>query len=129
MGLPDPLEESSRKTSDEAPGSAGAAVHYRRPFNCPSGLAAGGTVAAGRIPVELVVEGWSGTLVARLDDEPLGGPLPSSAAPLRISVTDRLHGHHQLEIDLTPAEPEDSVELTSDSACRLTGIVYLEIHD
>lgn len=108
--------------TDDSP----ANVHYQRTFNCPSGLEVPASddsdisATIRRRPVDLVIEGWTGTLWAELDDLPIAGPLPSAAAPLRIAVTERLRGHHRLGIRLAPSD---------DSPPRLTGIVALEIHD
>ncbi|WP_164101087.1 hypothetical protein [Candidatus Laterigemmans baculatus] len=117
VGLPD-LPSDDRETFPGANASDAGLVRYLRPFNCPTGLGDGD----GRVPVDLVIESWSGRLVARLDGAPLCDSLPSDAAPLRVAVSERLHGHHLLELELTPREGESS-------GCRLTGIVTLEIHD
>lgn len=108
--LPDfaaPAQDEREVAADTA-----TPVRYLRPFNCPSGLD-----DASR--VDLVIESWQGILDARIDDRSLAIGIAGTAAPLRIEVTHLLRGHHQLWIDLTPADGQPP---------HLSGIAYLEIH-
>lgn len=99
--LPDSLESAS-----------GQRVHYRRTFNCPTGLAVGQ-------PVWLVFEGWQGQMEVLLDDQILTAKIDSQEAPWKHEITRFLRGSHRLEVYL---EREGAM-----SPMGLTGLVSLRI--
>jgi hypothetical protein len=84
---------------------------YARRFNCPTGLSAGTRVG-------LVIESWTGTLSAELDGVDICERQPPMESPLCIDLTDRLRGHHCIEIRL---------DGDGETGAVLNGICYLQI--
>jgi hypothetical protein len=84
----------------------GVRVHYRRHFNCPSGL--------GESRVRLRIRGWKGHLKGlRLNETEV--LIDSSASQVDADITELLQSHNQLAVVLmgTPkVEPHLSGEVT-----------------